>query len=72
MLKIIGIAQIAISVLLIILVLLQSKAGGLSDVFGGGGATIYKTKRGAEKFIFWATIISSFLFLALSIARLFL
>lgn len=70
--KAINIIQIIISVFLVIMVLIQSKSGGLSDVFGGGGATIYKTKRGAEKFIFWSTIILSIAFLGLAFYRLFI
>ncbi|MEW6407580.1 MAG: preprotein translocase subunit SecG, partial [Patescibacteria group bacterium] len=55
--KIIDIIQIVIALLLIGAILLQNKSGGLSEVFGGSGANIYKTRRGAEKFIFWATVI---------------
>lgn len=53
--------QIGLSVLLIILILIQSKGSGLSGVFGGEG-NVYRTKRGAEKAIFLATIIVAILF----------
>ena len=63
--------HIAISSLLIIAVLLQQREGGLSSTFGGG-AMEYSTKRGAEKMIFYATIVLAVLFLGISIARLLL
>lgn len=65
--KIISIAQIVISVLLVISILLQNRGSGLSAAFGGdmGG---YYTKRGMEKFLFYASIVLSVAFLALAIA----
>lgn len=53
--------QIGLSVVLILLILIQSKGAGLSGVFGGEG-NVYRTKRGAEKIIFIATIIVVILF----------
>lgn len=55
------IIQIVISILLIGAILLQQRGGGLSQVFGGEGG-VYRTRRGIEKGVFWATIILSFLF----------
>lgn len=49
------IVQIVISVLLITVIILQAKGTGLGSAFGGGGS--YHTKRGAEKFLFTATIV---------------
>jgi len=70
---ILSISQIVVSILLIIGVLLQSRGGGLSSMFGGGGGgDAYRTKRGAEKFIFRATIVLAILFLVISALRLFL
>ncbi|MDD4607363.1 MAG: preprotein translocase subunit SecG [Patescibacteria group bacterium] len=67
--QIINLSQIIVSVLLIIAILLQSRGSGLSGVFGGGD-NIYQTKRGAEKFIFIATIILSIIFFGLAIANI--
>ena len=64
-------AQIAISALLIISILLQQRGGGLSSTFGGSSME-YSTKRGAEKVILYATIVLSVLFLGISMARLLL
>jgi len=65
--KILNIAQIAVSILLTISILLQNRGSGLSATFGGdfGG---YYTKRGMEKFLFYFSIILSVGFLGLSIA----
>ncbi|MBT6691579.1 preprotein translocase subunit SecG [Candidatus Parcubacteria bacterium] len=68
--NILYIAQIVISILLIIVILMQQKGSGLGSAFGGDSA-VYRTKRGAEKFIFRITILLSVLFLATALANLF-
>lgn len=68
--NILNIVQIVISILLIVAILLQQKGSGLGAAFGGDSA-IYRTKRGAEKFIFRLTIVLSVLFLASALASLF-
>lgn len=57
--------HLAVSVGLISLILLQSSQGGLGSAFGGGET--YRTKRGAERFVFIGTIILAVLFLITSI-----
>lgn len=69
-LQIIQIAQIIVSVLLIAVVSIQGKGAGLSSTFGGGA--LYSTRRGAEKFVFYATIVLGVLFAGLSLAALFI
>lgn len=63
--------QIGAAVLLVVTILLQQKGEGLS---GGlvGSALEYSTKRGVEKWVFWATIVLAILFFGASIARLIL
>ena len=58
--------QIVLSVILVALVLLQQSEAGLGSAFGGsgGGDGIARTRRGAEKFIFQATIVVGILFAA--------
>ena len=65
------ITQIVISILLMITILMQQKGSGLGSAFGGDSA-VYRTKRGAEKFIFRLTIILSILFLATTLANIFI
>jgi len=59
--KFILIFQILVSGILISLILLQIKNAGLRSTFGGKG--FYDSKRGVEKLIFIATIVSAILFL---------
>ena len=69
--SLLDIVQILVSVLLIAVILLQQRGGGLSGVFGGEGS-VYATRRGIEKGIFIATIILAALFIIISVLRLFL
>jgi preprotein translocase subunit SecG len=61
------IAQIAIAVVLMVLILIQGKGSGLSGVFGGEG-NIYRTKRGAERVIFVTTIVMAVLFFLVALS----
>lgn len=61
------IAQIAIAILLVIVILLQAKGSGVSTVFGGQGG-FYRSKRGVEKLFVNLTIILAIAFLIVSIA----
>jgi protein translocase SecG subunit len=58
--------QVITLILIIASVLLQQKGVGLSGVFGGS-SSYYKTKLGAEKFVFWITVISSVIFLGVTV-----
>ncbi len=64
-------ADILVMVLLIIVVALQNKSSGLSTVFGGTG-NIAQTRRGFEKWLFYATIILGILFVGINASFLFL
>jgi preprotein translocase subunit SecG len=62
------IAAIIVSVILIVLILLQVKGGGLGNLLGGeAGLGITRTRRGLEKTLFQITIILAILFLSISI-----
>jgi preprotein translocase subunit SecG len=65
------IAQIAIAIILIAAVLLQARGTGLGSAFGGEG-NIFRTKRGIEKILFYATIVLGILFAGISLAGLIL
>ena len=43
--------------------MLQSQKGGLGNAFGGD-ASIYRTKRGTEKFLFYGTMVLGVAFVA--------
>lgn len=60
--------QIIVAILLIVVVLLQNRGTGMGAIFGGE-SNVYKVKRGAEKFLFWVTIVLVVLFLGLSLFR---
>lgn len=68
--NILNIGELLIAILLIILILLQKQGGGLSSVFGGGNEERYRTKRGLEKTLLWATIVLAILFAVLAISRI--
>lgn len=65
--KFITIAQLVVSLSLAVSILLQSRGSGLSSTFGGdfGG---YYTKRGVEKFLFYASIFLGACFIILAVA----
>jgi protein translocase SecG subunit len=65
------IAQIIVGILLITLVLLQQRGGGMG-ILGGISSQFYGTRRGLEKTIFIFTVILGALFIILSIISLFL
>lgn len=60
------IAQIIMAITIIVLVLLQSKNAGMSNMFGGSGDMgVYKTRRGVEKTLYNATIVLGIAFMLL-------
>lgn len=69
--KFITIAQIVVSILLTIAILLQNRGSGLSSAFGGdfGG---YYTKRGMEKFLFYVSVFLGTIFIILAIIMIWL
>ena len=71
--KIISISQLVIAIILIVLILLQNRGGGLSGIFGGSDvANAFRTKRGLERIIFISTIIFAILFFGISLANILL
>ena len=67
------IAQIVISILLSLLILIQERGSGLGEgIAGVGGTTIQTKKRGAEKVLANLTVAMIVLFLALSLTLNFI
>lgn len=65
-----AIAQLVVSLLLIVLILLQERSSATSGIFGSGAGGFYQTRRGAEKAIFIATVVLTIVFAGLAIASL--
>lgn len=63
--------QLALSVIVIILVLLQERGGGISGLLGGDGTGTYQSRRGVEKSIFYATIVATAAFGILALVQLY-
>ena len=52
---------IASAITTIVFIIMQQKGVGLGSAFGGE-SFVYKSRRGAEKIIYWATILSAITF----------
>jgi len=63
------IIHVVISILLITTVLLQQRGSGLGDAFGAG-SEVYVSRRGAEKALFYLTIIFGTSFFVLAVVQL--
>jgi len=63
-------AQIAVSILIVLLILLQERSSGISGLFGGGGESVYQTRRGMEKMLFYTTVIAIIVFAGLALLNL--
>ncbi len=64
--------QVILAVLLAGCILLQQTGASLGGAFGGDNFTAgYHTRRGTEKYLFWASIILGILFAATAFVALF-
>ena len=63
----ISIAMILLSIMLITVILLQTKGSSFSGAFGGGSDSINRTRRGVEKSLFQFTIILAACFVVMAI-----
>jgi protein translocase SecG subunit len=63
----IAVIQIVLAVAIIGLILLQERSSGMSGLLGGEGIGFYQARRGAEKIIFYATIILVVAFAAIAL-----
>jgi preprotein translocase subunit SecG len=63
------VAQMVLSVALVLILLLQVRGGGLGGIFGQAD-TVYRTKRGVEKTLFQLTIVLVLLFITISVLML--
>jgi preprotein translocase subunit SecG len=63
----ISLAMIVVSIVLTLVILLQTKGSSFSGAFGGDTSSIYRTRRGVEKTLFQFTIGIAALFVVLAI-----
>ena len=66
-----NIAQILVSIALIVLVILQARTSGLGSIFGSD-TSVYRTRRGVERTLFNMTVVFSVLFLLISLISVLL
>jgi len=64
-----SVAQIVLSVVLVIAILFQVRGGGLGGIFGQPDS-VYRTRRGVEKTLFQITIVLMALFVIVSLLTL--
>ena len=63
---ILSIIMIVISALMVVSVLFQSRGSQVGMAFGGSGES-YRSKKGVEKVLFYATVVLGILFAGVSI-----
>jgi len=63
------VAQMVLSVALVLAVLLQVRGGGLGGIFGQAD-TVYRTRRGLEKTLFQLTVVLVVLFIIVAMVSL--
>ncbi len=63
----VDIVMITVSVVLILVILLQTRGSSFSGGFGGDSSSIYRTRRGVEKTLFQFTIGIAAVFVLLAI-----
>lgn len=64
------IANIIVSIVVVILILIQGRGAGLGSAWGGG-AELFQTRRGIEKFTLSLTVIFIIVFFIISVINLF-
>lgn len=67
--SVIFIIQVILGILLILVIIIQQKGSGIGTAFGGD-LSFYRTKRGAEKLLFYATIAIAAIFILASLIGL--
>lgn len=65
-------SHVIVSILLILSILSQNRSSGMGAALGGaGGGGFYAGRRGAEKVLFYSSIVLSVLFVGISVGFLF-
>ena len=62
-----NLAQMLVSIVLIVVILLQTRGTDVGEMFGGGGGgSSFRTRRGLEKTLFQLTILLAGVFVGIS------
>jgi preprotein translocase subunit SecG len=61
------VAQIIIALMVIIVIMVQVRGGGLGGIFGGSGESAFRSRRGVERTLFRFTIVLVAVFILMSI-----
>ncbi|MBI2886677.1 MAG: preprotein translocase subunit SecG [Chloroflexi bacterium] len=59
-------AQIVISTILVVVILMQSRGSGFGGAFGTQGA-VFRTRRGIERYLFRGTVVLAAVFVVISL-----
>lgn len=59
--------ELLVAIILIALLVVQARGGGLGGIFGGWGTPTYRSRRGIERTLFRLTIILAALFVVIAI-----
>lgn len=59
--------ELLVAIILIALLVVQARGGGLGGIFGGWGTPTYRSRRGIERILFRVTIILAALFVVIAI-----
>jgi len=63
----VSIAQIILSVVLVVMIMLEVRGQSMGGFMSGGDSPVYRTRRGFEKTLFNLTIVVAILFFAVSV-----
>ncbi len=63
------IVQIVLAIVLVLVIILQTKGSGFSGIFGGDSASVYRTRRGFERRLFQFTIGLSVVFFLVALVN---
>lgn len=67
MVKVLQIIELIVAIVLTAVILMQQRGSGIGGAFGGESAS-YSTRRGFEKFLYYATIVLGVAFVLIAIA----
>lgn len=69
--KVLPWAQIILSIILVAAIILQQTGAGVGGAMGGNDDSIHYTRRGAEKVLFYISIVIAIIFALSSVVTLF-